>query len=112
MNKTKFFPALLTLALLAGTATAATTDPTTSQPAATGAARAKATKAQLEEILAAIKRKDHAKVLGLALPLAEAGDDNAQYVLGDLYAEGKGVAQDYKKAREWFDTRSVPALQA
>lgn len=99
MNKTKFFPVALTLALLAGPATAETATP---QPAATSAAVAQVTKAQLEALLAASDRGDYAKVLEIVQPLAEAGDDKFQSILGAMYAEGKGVAQDYKKAREWF----------
>ena len=31
------------------------------------------------------------------------GDAKAQWLLGFLYREGKGVRQDYTKAREWFE---------
>jgi TPR repeat protein len=33
---------------------------------------------------------------------AEAGDVKAQYYLGTLYCEGKGVARDDTKAVEWL----------
>jgi TPR repeat protein len=33
---------------------------------------------------------------------AEAGDPNAQYKLGVMYFEGKGVPQDYAEAAKWF----------
>jgi TIR domain/Sel1 repeat len=33
---------------------------------------------------------------------ADAGDADAMYDLGLVYANGKGVAQDYGKAREWY----------
>ena len=33
---------------------------------------------------------------------AEQGNAEAQYGLGNLYAEGQGVAQDYVEARKWF----------
>lgn len=32
---------------------------------------------------------------------AEQGDVDAQYMLGDFYANGEGVKQDYEKAIEW-----------
>ena len=34
---------------------------------------------------------------------AEAGDASAQNRLGLLYDEGKGVPQDYRQAKEWFE---------
>ena len=34
---------------------------------------------------------------------AEGGDASAQNTLGLLYYEGKGVPQDYRKAKQWFD---------
>jgi len=33
---------------------------------------------------------------------AAAGNTDAMYNLGVLYRDGKGVAQDYDKAREWY----------
>jgi hypothetical protein len=35
--------------------------------------------------------------------LAERGDASAQNELGLLYYEGRGVPQDHRKAKEWFD---------
>ncbi len=35
--------------------------------------------------------------------LAEAGDADAQYMLGYLYAMGDGVPQDYVEAHKWFN---------
>jgi hypothetical protein len=34
---------------------------------------------------------------------AEAGDASAQNALGLLYYEGKGVSQNYRQAKEWFE---------
>ena len=34
---------------------------------------------------------------------AKQGDANAQYNLGVMYYHGKGVEQDYFKAREWYE---------
>jgi TPR repeat protein len=34
---------------------------------------------------------------------AEKGDASAQNTLGLLYGEGKGVPQDYRQAKEWFE---------
>ena len=33
---------------------------------------------------------------------AEQGDADAQYILGYMYAEGRGVPQDDKQAVSWF----------
>ncbi len=35
-------------------------------------------------------------------PLAHAGNAQAQYLLGGLYADGKGVAQDNNQAYMWY----------
>ena len=45
------------------------------------------------------------------LKKAKAGDHDAQYNLGIMYAEGQGVPQDYKKAAEWF-TRAADQGEA
>jgi TPR repeat protein len=34
--------------------------------------------------------------------LAKQGDANAQYILGLMYDNGKGVPQDYKEAVKWY----------
>ena len=34
--------------------------------------------------------------------LAEQGDADAQFLLGFMYAYGKGVAQDFAKAVKWY----------
>ena len=34
-------------------------------------------------------------------PLAESGNSDAQYNLGLMYDDGRGVAQDYKEAAKW-----------
>ena len=36
------------------------------------------------------------------LTKATSGDVSAQVAVGDCYAEGKGVARDYKQAAEWY----------
>ncbi len=44
----------------------------------------------------------HAEAASRIRPLAEAGDDRAQYWLGIMYFEGKGVPQDDVRAYLWF----------
>jgi len=53
--------------------------------------------------LDAYKRGDYATALREWRPLAEQGDSGAQFYLGTLYAFGRGVPQDYVKARQWFE---------
>ena len=52
--------------------------------------------------LAAAQAGDFATALQEWMPLAEAGDADAQYNLGVMYNEGDGVLQDYKEAVKWF----------
>lgn len=57
----------------------------------------------LEDGYDAYQEKDYLKAIELWRPLAQAGDPAAQYRLGDLYAEGKGVAQNDAEAALWFE---------
>ena len=56
----------------------------------------------LEDGSAAYHEKEYAKAADLWQPLAEKGDATAQYYLGTLFAEGKGVAQNDATAFMWF----------
>ena len=51
---------------------------------------------------AAYKAGDYATALQEWTPLAEAGDEVAQYNLGIMYENGEGVPQDYKEAVKWY----------
>ena len=55
-----------------------------------------------EEGFAAAQKGDFATALRLWKPLAEQGNADAQFNFGVMYANGKGVAQDYKKAVKWY----------
>ena len=48
--------------------------------------------------LEAVQKKDYKTAYKLWLPLAEQGDADAQYNLGNRYSNGQGVPQDYKEA--------------
>jgi TPR repeat protein len=52
--------------------------------------------------LDAAQKGDYATALEELKPLAEQGDAEAQNSLGDMYAEGKGVTQNYKEAVKWY----------
>jgi uncharacterized protein len=56
----------------------------------------------LEDGVAAVKRGDYATALRLFRPLADQGDDVAQFDLGVLYNKGWGVRQDYVQAAKWY----------
>ncbi len=51
---------------------------------------------------AAYVKGDFAQVIILLRPLAEKGNSEAQYKLGVMYEEGKGVVQDYEEASKWY----------
>src|SRR3990172_1979728 len=43
--------------------------------------------------------------------LAGQGDTDAQFILGDMYAQGQGVAQDYVQAYKWYAIASQNGAQ-
>ena len=52
--------------------------------------------------LRAIQKEDYQTALKKWKPLAEEGNSDAQFALGYMYLQGKGVVMDYKKAMKWF----------
>ena len=54
-----------------------------------------------EDGFAAYERNDYATALKFWRPLAEQGDAEAQFSLGGMYADGRGVSQDNAKAMIW-----------
>lgn len=57
---------------------------------------------QLEEALAAYARADYPKASRILRSLADQGNAKAQYNLGVMYRDGKGIAQNYAEAAELF----------
>lgn len=49
------------------------------------------------------KQGDHPNSLQELRPLAEHGDAAAQFNLGRMYALGKGLPQDLRQARHWYE---------
>ena len=45
---------------------------------------------------------DYTTALREWAPVAEQGNADAQWLLGSMYEEGKGVPQDYKIAVKWY----------
>jgi uncharacterized protein len=56
----------------------------------------------LDDARAADLRGDYATEFRLLRPLAEQRNAEAQTALGDMYAGGNGVPQDYVEAVKWF----------
>ena len=51
----------------------------------------------------AYKEGNHQMAISYWMPYAIDNDPNAQYLIGNIYFDGKeDVAQDYKKAMEWY----------
>ncbi len=50
----------------------------------------------------AVRMRNFSRAAEIYLELAEAGDKEAQYTLGNLYRAGRGVDQDHEKAFQWF----------
>lgn len=53
--------------------------------------------------MAAYDRQDYRTAAEEFSALAEAGDYHAQYMLGRMYAQGNGVAQDNVQAHKWYN---------
>ncbi len=64
-------------------------------------AAAPAVAGPFEDGLAAAEKGDYAKALRLWRPLADQGLASAQYNLGIMYFNGRGVPQDYVRAHMW-----------
>ena len=55
-----------------------------------------------KDALDAFDREDYEALYKLTLPLAEKGNAKAQYMLGGMYSEGLGGAQDHREAVKWY----------
>lgn len=53
-------------------------------------------------IVSAFAPAAHARELAAVKPLAEQGDTRAQFVLGTIYRDGRGVAQNYDEMFRWW----------
>src|SRR5580704_6365219 len=56
----------------------------------------------LEDAVAALDSSDYATALRLFRPLAEKGNPRAQFNLGFMYANGRGVPKNYAEALKWY----------
>src|SRR6185295_6948428 len=55
-----------------------------------------------ETVNAVFQKGDYPAALKLAQPMADDGDAVAQFYLGVMYNEGRGVPQDYAEAAKWY----------
>jgi len=58
---------------------------------------------QFEDWQTAYERGDFKMALSLLQPLADKGDPEAEYQLGEMYIIGAGVKQDTSIANQWYD---------
>ena len=56
----------------------------------------------LDDAVAAYDRGDYVRAIRLWRPMAEKGNALAQFSLGIMYANGRGVTQNYREAVKWF----------
>ena len=69
----------------------------------------------LDDGSAAYERGDYDTALQMWLPLAQENDPRAQFNVGLMYGQGRGVPQNYVKSVEWFRKaaeRGLPNAQA
>src|SRR5947199_52462 len=64
-----------------------------------------------EDGYAAYTRGDYPTALQFFVPLAEAGNRDAEYSVGVMYANGRGLPQSFIEAAKWF-RRSADKGQA
>ena len=60
--------------------------------------------ADVSEGIKAYQANDVKTALRHWKPAADQGDADAQYWLGRLYEEGRGVPQDFEEAHMWYNT--------
>ena len=58
--------------------------------------------ADLQDGVAAYVRGDFATAIREWKPLAEQGDPEAQFHLGEMYLRGRGVTQNFQEAADWY----------
>jgi hypothetical protein len=61
--------------------------------------------------LDAYTKKDYRTAMEEFKPLAEQGNADAQFMLGYMYASGKGVLQDYIQAHVWFNLSAAQGVE-
>lgn len=62
---------------------------------------------QFQQGLESANKGDYQTAFKLWLPLAELGDVAAQYNLGLMYSNGKGIKQDDAEAVKWYHRKAA-----
>ncbi|WP_053005727.1 tetratricopeptide repeat protein [Kiloniella spongiae] len=57
----------------------------------------------LEDAKTAVKKRDYNTAYSLYIPLAEQGNQEAQYALGQMYSKGLGTEQNVTTAASWYE---------
>ncbi|MFD2205603.1 tetratricopeptide repeat protein [Kiloniella antarctica] len=57
----------------------------------------------LKDAKQAVKHQNYQTAYALYKPLAEQGEVEAQYALGEMYSKGLGAEQDLKAATQWYE---------
>ena len=68
--------------------------------------------ADLQKGLDAYNAEEYATAFSILTPFAEAGDADAQYMLGKMYYNGKGVDKDDAEAEKWYRLASEQGYAA
>ena len=66
----------------------------------------------LSEGVAAFENGKYKSAYSILYPLAEFGDSDAQFYIGYMYDEGKGVNENDQKALEWYENAAKQGNKA
>lgn len=56
----------------------------------------------LKKAVLSLSSGDYPKALGILRSLAESGDPESQYLLGEMHSKGLGLTQDYAATYRWY----------
>lgn len=65
---------------------------------------------ELTDGIAAVRKKDYFNAVRLLMPLAQAGNPQAQLQMGDLYYHGHGVKESDDEALRWYEQAAKQGL--
>lgn len=65
---------------------------------------------ELSDGIAAVRKKDYYNAVRLLMPLAKAGNAQAQLEVGDLYYHGHGVKESDQEALRWYEQAARQGL--
>lgn len=74
------------------------------------AAKTSAEKEDMRRAIEALEQKDFNKAVALVRPHAQSGNPFAQWLLGDMYANGEGMPKDIRLALDWWTKAALQGL--